>query len=73
MITLPYAALRTRCGRHTGRTLGFLGRRARRRVLWPDLPYAALPQHRAVPYSTKAPEAGAEQTPEPRRDGRFAR
>ena len=73
MITLPYAALRTRCGRHTGRTLGVRDGRSRRRVLWPGLPYAALPQRRAVPYSTKAPEAGAGQTPEPRRHGRFAR
>ena len=38
VITLPYAALRTGSGRHTGRTLGFRGRRPRRSVLRPGLP-----------------------------------
>jgi len=53
LITLPYAALCTRVCRHTGCTLEFRGRWCRRRVWWPDLPYAALPQRRAVPYSDK--------------------
>ena len=47
MITLPYAALRTRVCRHTGSTLGFVvdGFEG------VSVPYAALPQRRAVPYS----------------------
>ena len=59
LITVPYAALRTGSGRHTGRTLGFRGRSSRRRVLRPGLPYAALPQHGAVRYSTRWAEGGA--------------
>jgi hypothetical protein len=50
---LPYAALRRRSRRRMGRTLGFRGTRCRRRLSCPGLPYAALPQRRAVPYSPR--------------------
>jgi len=53
VITLPYAALRTGCGRHTGRTLGLCGRGRRAAPKSRLLPYAALPQRRAVPYSAR--------------------
>ena len=53
LITLPYAALRRLSGRRTGSTLGFrLGSRRpapKSRLV----PYAALPQRRAVPYSAR--------------------
>ena len=51
MITLPYAALRTRSSRCTASTLGLRERRAPRCASRCSLPYAALPQRRAVPYS----------------------
>jgi len=53
LITLPYAALRTGSGRQTARTLGFRGRSCRRHFSLPSFPYAALPQHGAVPYSPR--------------------
>ena len=63
MTTLPYTALRMRSSRHTGRTVGFRGFRFRRRL---RVPYAALPQRRAVSYPRRVENAEVARAGRPR-------